>query len=321
MFESLVKEIKNHKTIIIHRHENPDGDALGSQFGLKRFIELNFSKKRVYAVGKDDANYLKPLFPKPQQIKDIVYKNSLVIIIDTANVERISSNILWNLANKTIKIDHHPPKNNFANINIIDTKASSSSEIIASLFFSNKSYKIDSKAASYIYLGMITDTNRFMFESVTSKSLGLAAKIYDVGIKKEIKKIYDILYSRPLNEVRFIGYLLQNYKVDKKISYFVAPKNIHKKFNLDYSVVSSAVNNLLSSKNIHYAAYASFDSENKSWKISLRSRAKKVNQICEEFGGGGHKHACGIKLEKIELFSKIIERLKNIDEYKSKHKN
>lgn len=132
-FETILDKIKAHQTIIIHRHQNPDPDALGSQAGLKEIIAQNFPDKKVLMTGFDEPSLT--WISQMDQVTDKDYKEALVIITDTANRPRIDDE-RYTLGQCLIKIDHHPNDDVYGDFYYVDTSASSASEIIADFAFS-----------------------------------------------------------------------------------------------------------------------------------------------------------------------------------------
>ena len=84
MFESAINEIKKYNRIIIHRHTNPDGDAIGSQVGMKELLKKNFPEKEVYAVGDPAGRYAFIKGSTPDVIPDEYYNGALAIVLDTS---------------------------------------------------------------------------------------------------------------------------------------------------------------------------------------------------------------------------------------------
>lgn len=90
MFEQVLQAIREYDTIILHRHSRPDGDAMGSQLGLKHLIRENFPEKQVYAVG-DDPRYFGFMEDSAMDIiADEVYTGALSIILDSGAAHLIS---------------------------------------------------------------------------------------------------------------------------------------------------------------------------------------------------------------------------------------
>src|SRR5690554_4029908 len=159
MYKIIDEKIKKYNTIIIHRHKNPDMDAIGSQVGLYYLIKENYNNKNVYLVG--DTNK----FDKENKMNDIpdsYYENALVFIVDVA-VKDLVSDQRYNLAKEIIIIDHHQNETDILNsISFIDTNYSSATEYITEIFKS-LNYKFNKEAASYLFWGIVTDTGRFQW--------------------------------------------------------------------------------------------------------------------------------------------------------------
>ena len=131
LYEEIFLKIKENDKIIIHRHERPDPDAYGSQGAMYQLIRENFPEKEIITVGKDSPS-LNFLFMNTEvNVED--YKDALVIVTDTANFPRIDGK-LFTKNNFLIKIDHHPPLDDYGNINLVDTEVSSCSELIYNFY-------------------------------------------------------------------------------------------------------------------------------------------------------------------------------------------
>jgi phosphoesterase RecJ-like protein len=132
MFEQVLTEIKNYKTIIIHRHSSPDGDALGSQIGLKHIIQDNFPEKTVYVVGDGAKRYSFMDGSTMDEIDDSEYEGALAFILDCGASSLVSDD-RYKKAAKVIRIDHHIYCENFADIEIVDTSYESCCGLITEL--------------------------------------------------------------------------------------------------------------------------------------------------------------------------------------------
>ena len=106
MFKQALELIKKYDTIIIHRHTNPDGDAIGSQTGMQQLLQCNFPKKSVFIVGDDPKRYGFMDNCAPQTVADETYKGALAIILDTS-VKSMISDGRYTTAEKTLRFDHH----------------------------------------------------------------------------------------------------------------------------------------------------------------------------------------------------------------------
>lgn len=318
MKKELLSEIKKYEKIIIHRHQKPDGDALGSQLGLAEIIRENFPKKQVEVFGSEiefENNSIKNIFKSKtnnslfDEINESSYDNSLVIVTDTANVDRIEGMEFFR-GEKIFKIDHHTSTEVYGTYEWVDSDASSTCEMI-SLWAKGNKLIVSKDAANFLLTGMITDTGRFMFNSVKPETFEAAEFLMQNGAK--IHKIVNKLNDRNLNFARIQGFVLSNLNFKNGISTFILPKGTEKKFKVDYNTASSLIFLLMSFKEANYAAYLSYDSKNKIWKGSLRSKKKPINEIAEKFDGGGHQMAAGFKLKDSKQFSEIIEELKKLN--------
>ena len=145
MFERILQTIKEHDTIIIHRHQKPDGDALGSQIGLKYLIQDNFPEKTVYTVGDGAGRFSFMADSVMDTIADSVYENALAIILDSASRHLISDD-RYSLAEKTIRIDHHIFCGQIADVEVIDTSFESCCGMVTE-FVSESGLQLDPLAA------------------------------------------------------------------------------------------------------------------------------------------------------------------------------
>ncbi len=313
MKKELLQQIKKYEKIIIHRHQRPDGDALGSQLGLKEIIKDNFPKKTVLAFGDREEfknNSISNIFKEEfDNVSVEDYNGSLTIVTDTANVDRIEGMDFFR-GESIFKVDHHASAEQYGAYEWVESKISSASEMIANWARENK-LKVSAVAATYLLTGMVTDTGRFMFNSVTSDTLNEAHYLMEDGAN--ISKIANKLNDRGIAFARIQGHILSNMEFSKGVSWYMLPKGLHKKFKLDYNSASSMVFLLMSFSEAQYAAYISYDSKAKVWKGSLRSRKKPINKLAEQFDGGGHEMAAGFKLKDKKDFAKVVAELKKLN--------
>ena len=184
IYKQILKQIKKANTIIIARHVGPDPDALGSSLGLKQLIIDNFPNKKVYCIGSPAAKfrYLGELDKLPENID-----NALLIVTDTPDHKRVDG-IDPRKINNSIKIDHHPYVETMCQLEWIDDKASSASQMILELAFQTN-LKLTKEAGEKLYIGLIADTNRFMFSYTNSKTFDIVSRLLketNIDITKNI---------------------------------------------------------------------------------------------------------------------------------------
>ena len=173
MFEKIIQEIRGFDRIILHRHSFPDGDALGSQVGLKELIRDNFPEKTVYAVGDRSNRYGFIEGSEMDEIPDEAYHGALCIILDSAEHGLVNDD-RYTLASRTVRMDHHIYCETFTDVELIDTSFESCAGMVAALA-KEQGLKVSPKAAAAIYTGMVTDSGRFRYDSTTARTFELAA--------------------------------------------------------------------------------------------------------------------------------------------------
>lgn len=305
IYKEILKQIKKYNTIVIARHVGADPDALASQIALKDIIVNNFPLKKVYVVGMPASRfkYLGTL----DKLTDEMYENSLLIVTDTPDKKRVDG-VDTTRFSKTIKIDHHPFVEKYCDIECINDKASSASQIIIDFAFSMK-LKITKEAAEKLYIGIVADTNRFLFSYTTPNTFDLVSKlIKETNIN--FTSLYDNLYLRSLKELKFQSYIINNMIVtENKFGYIKLTDDVLKKFDVDAATAGNMVNNFNYIEDFVSWAVFTEDKNNDFIRGSIRSRGPIINEVASKFGGGGHKLASGVRLKNFEEVDKLVEAL------------
>lgn len=307
-YTKIYNQIKKNDKIVIARHIGPDPDALSSQLALKNSILAKFPKKKVYAVGAPAASfkYLGSL----DKFNEEMYENSLLIVVDTPDIKRVDG-VDVKRFNQVIKIDHHPFVEKFGTIEIVDDTASSAAQLVLELI--NKTpLVLNKEIGEKIFIGIVSDTNRFLFKYTTPKTFKLISNlISDTNI--DFTKLYEKLYLRPAKESKFQGYIADNMIITKKgFGYIKITDKILKKYNVDAATAGNMVNNFNYINEIYAWAIFSEDTNNGFIRCSIRSRGPIINETAQHFGGGGHIYASGARLKSFDLVDELIEELDNI---------
>ena len=183
MFQELLNEIKNHQTIIIHRHKNPDGDAMGSQIGLKHILKDNFPEKTVYMVGDAAGRYDFIEGSTMDVIPDGTYADALAIVLDTS-ARHLISDERYPTAHRTARMDHHIFVEKICDVEVVDTSYESCCGLVAA-FAVDCGLALSSASAKALYTGMVTDSGRFRYDSTSSQTFRLASFLleqeFDIG--------------------------------------------------------------------------------------------------------------------------------------------
>ncbi|MDD2181158.1 MAG: bifunctional oligoribonuclease/PAP phosphatase NrnA [Bacilli bacterium] len=313
--KKIYKKIKQYDTIVIARHVGPDPDAISSQVGLRDVILNTFPNKKVYAVGcpASKFKYLGQL----DKFKDEMYENSLLIVLDVPDKARIDG-VNPDLFEYLIKIDHHPYVEEFCDIEWIDETSSSAAQMVIELILNTK-LKITKEAAEKLFIGVVADTNRFLFYYTTPKTFDLISNL----IKKtniDFTNLYEELYLRPLKEVKFQGYITNNLKVTENgLGYIMLSDEILKEYGVDPASAGNMVNNFNYIEEMITWIILSEDKNNNNIRGSIRSRGPVINEVAANYNGGGHIYASGVRLAKDENSEKLIKELDQVClEYKQK---
>ena len=310
MFKKIYKKIEEFDTIVIARHIGVDPDALASQLALRDSIKLTFPNKKVMAIGTGSAKFFH--IGRLDRLEKV--NNALLIIVDTPDKRRVDS-VDFSQFSYMIKIDHHPFVEEFCNIEYIEDTASSACEIIMNLIL-NTDLQCDSSIASTLYLGLTSDSNRFLFDSCTSNTFGLVSIFLD-RYNFELSEVYKKLYMRPMNEVRLEGYIALNMNVTKNgLGYIQITDEVIKQFEVDSASAGNMVNNFNFINEMLVWATLTEDIKNDQIRVSIRSRGPEINQLAEKFNGGGHKFASGAKLKNFDEAMLLMKELDNLlEEY------
>lgn len=303
----VLEKIKEYDRIIIFRHFRPDGDAVGSTKGLQRILQLSFPEKEVILQNCDSSDYLAFLGDEEELLSEELYADALGIVIDTATTSRIS-NQKYALCKELIKIDHHIDTETYGDISLVEEERSSSCELIAAFYSTMQDeLKIDTEAATYLYAGMVTDSGRFRFRSVSGDTMRLAGMLLDQGIDTDT--LYANLYMKEFDEFKFQGYVLNNIKITGNgVSYIYIDRSTMEEYGLSYEQASACVSYMDSIKNsLIWIAFIDTDNAN-DIRVRLRSRFVTVNELAEQYEGGGHACASGATVHSLEQMQELIDK-------------
>ena len=312
----VLDKIKEYDKIIIFRHKRPDGDAVGSTKGLREILRLTFPEKEISLINNDYSDYVGFLGGEDGQMPDEYYADALGIVIDTATLDRIS-NPKFALCKELVKIDHHIEKEPYGDCSYVEEERSSACEIIAAFYDAFKDeLKINKDAATYIYAGMVTDSGRFRFRSVSGDTLRLAGMLLDLGVDTDT--LYANLYMRDFHTLKFQSYVYNKMKITENgVAHLYVDLAMQRKFGLTSEEASASVSYMESIRNsLIWIAF--IENKDGSIRVRLRSRFVTVNEIAENYHGGGHACASGAtvysKKEMKALIKDCDARLKEFKE-------
>ena len=233
--------------------------------------------------------------------------NTLLIVLDVPNKNRIDGIEGLNYTS-LIKIDHHPEEDIDGKINWVDVNKSSASQMVTELLLNTK-LKINEKVASNLFLGIVADSERFSLKNTTYETFDTVMQLIKVS-NIDFTSLYDILYSRPFNEHKFIAYITNNLIIDNnKMGYIKISDDVLKEYNVDIATPSNIINSYNFINELLVWMFVTEDIKNNMYKISIRSRGPIINEIASKYNGGGHKFACGARLETMDEVDNLIKEL------------
>ena len=305
-FKNILRKIKQYNTIVIARHTSPDPDAVASQIALRDAIKLTFPKKNVYAVGVSVAKF--KTYGILDKIDETTFtEDALLIALDVPNKSRIDG-VDINAFKEIFKIDHHPSEEDFGECDWVDETSSSTCQMIIELLFET-GMKFDRKIAENLYMGVVSDSDRFLITYTTAKTFRLVAQLIEKS-QIDFTKLYANLYERPYSEIKFHGYLSENLNItDNGFAYLVITPEILKEFNVDSATPSNMINDFSNIRGIYVWMFATYDERIEIYKVNIRSKGPVINDTAAMYGGGGHKYASGARIREIDEVNKLIESL------------
>ncbi len=303
--KKIYKKIKKYKYIVIARHTGPDPDAIASQIALRDSIKLTFPEKKVIAVGAGVSKFKKFGLLDKSEFTNL--SDTLLIITDVPTKERVDG-IEELKYSEIIKIDHHPCEKKVADLEWVDDTASSACQLIAELIL-NTNLKLDQNIASNLFLGIVSDSDRFLIAYTTVKTFKIITRLIEES-QIDFVSLYDKLYERPINEIKFHGYISENLEfTDNGLAYIKITPEILKNYGVDTATPSNMINDFNYIKDVLVWTFITFDEKNEIFKINIRSRGPIINEIAMKYNGGGHKFASGARTPKETDIPNLIKDL------------
>ena len=311
MFEEAIRAIREYDTIIIHRHRNPDGDAMGSQAGLYNIIKDNYPQKAVYMVGDSTARYAFIAGQPMDEIPDSLYQNALAVILDTS-AEALISDGRYMKAAKTLRIDHHLFISRIADIEIVDSSYESCAGLVTQLAI-ECALKISSKAASALFAGTVTDSGRFRFDCTSAGTFRRVSFLLQAGI--DTNAIYSRLYTTSIEDLRLKAKFVEKIRfTEKNVGYIYITAEELKQLGISaYTATRGYVNTMADLEGVK--VWAAFAEGDEGILCELRSSGPDINPIAVKYGGGGHKKASGATVRDKDT---VLAMLRDLDEISDK---
>ncbi|MGC7160514.1 DHH family phosphoesterase [Metamycoplasma hominis] len=317
IFKKIEERIKAHKNIVIYHHIRPDGDCLGSQFGMKNLIKVNFPDKTVYTIGDSKGIYSFLEF-KMDKLPLEKLDDSLAIIVDANFKERLECREYLdnNCFDEVIRIDHHPNDDDLgASLRWVEPEAPAAAQQVTEIAY-ELGWKLNKEAATYLYLGIYTDSVKLSTNTTTAKTMLLVSWLWDNGSQKDL--IHTELSKRTLFDININTYISQNMKIANDVVSFYFPLSEQIKLGIKDPLKANRPFVLGSIDNTK--AWVFFTEEKPGQiRCEFRSNGCNVRNVAIKWGGGGHIRASGAQISDPNLIPMIIKDLeqetKNLADY------
>ena len=308
MFETILASIQEYDTIIIHRHHHPDGDAMGSQIGMKHIIQENFPQKTVYVVGDEAKHFHFMTDSVMDEIPDTTYEGALAIILDTAATHLISDS-RYQLAAKTARMDHHIFCEKIADEEVVDTSYESCCGLITQ-FAVDCGLRLSPIAAQSLYTGMVTDSGRFRYDGTTARTFRLAAVLMETGF--DTGELFRNLYADELAGKQLKAkFTMKIQTTANGVAYIYTDLAEFNALGLDtFTVSRGMVNTMADLKGI--PIWVNFTETEQGVLCEIRSNKFNINPVAVKYGGGGHQKASGATVADKEIAMAMLSDLNEI---------
>ena len=306
MFENILTLIEKYPRIIIHRHKNPDGDALGSQIGLKNILKDTYPDKEVLAVGDMTPRYAFMVSDGDiDEVPDELYANALAIILDTS-AKNLICDERYTTAEATARLDHHIFVEKIADEEVTDTSYESCCGLVTALAMEG-GLTVSPVAAKALYTGMITDSGRFRYDSTNAQTFRLASFLMERGF--DTSDIFRNLYSDELFFIQLRArFALKIQLTEHRVAYIYTTLDEARSYGADNFTISRGMVNVMGEiKGVD--SWVNFTETDEGVLCEIRSSVHNINPIAVKYGGGGHQKASGATLKDRDEAMRLLDDL------------
>jgi len=311
MYKALLQEIKKYDTIIIHRHTNPDGDAIGSQVGMKHLITSNFPEKKVYTVGDDAGRYSFMDESIMDEVEDSAYENALAIVLDCGGANMVNDE-RYKTAKATARMDHHMYTGAFTGVEVIETTFESCCGLIGDMIMT-EGLRIDEIGAKSLFTGLVTDSGRFRYDCTTARTFRIAAFLTEKA-NMDFNDLYSKMYAEDFNALkRRSEFILKIKFTEHNVAYIYSDAAEVERLNAEgmstFGISRGMVGVMGDIKGVDI--WVNFTESEGKVLCELRSSKFNINPIAVKYGGGGHEKASGATISDKET---AMAMLKDLDD-------
>lgn len=312
--EAIASLVRDEQKFLLTTHEGPDGDALGSLLGMHHLLE---------SLGKDSVMFLAAKeFPLPIEYRHLPLegvfheppadvRDRIVVFLDCGNIDRMPVDFLRDDGKLVVNIDHHHDNTEFGDLNFVDAGASCTAEIVYELSVL-LDVKVSPAMARALYIGIVTDTGKFMYDATDARTHRVAADLIEAGV--DVDDVNRRLYeSVPIEKIRLLSRALDklDLQCEGKLIISYITEDDYRETGAGEEMTEGIIDNLRAVDGIRVAAVIrdQVSRGRAARKISLRAGDDHidVSVLARKFGGGGHVRAagCSTELEYAEIVSEL----------------
>ena len=305
MFKKILEAVEKYDRIVIHRHNRPDGDALGSQIGMKHVILENFPHKQVWMVGDAPGFFGFMEGAEMDTLPDSAFEGALSIILDCGSAHLISDD-RYKLAAATVRMDHHIFCGQIADAEVIDTNYESCCGLITD-FVHQSGLRLNPLAAKSLYTGMVTDSGRFRYDGTTARTFRLASLLMEQPI--DTNALFRDLYADDFASKKLkASFILKIQFTANKVAYIYTTREEFDALGMDtFTVSRGMVNTMADIKGTDI--WVNFTEADNGVLCEIRSNKYNINPIAVKYGGGGHAKASGATVPNKETAMAMLADL------------
>jgi phosphoesterase RecJ-like protein len=298
--DQVIEALRANDRFLLTTHEGPDGDALGSLLAMQGILEQ---------LGKDSVMFLAAKeFPLPVEYRfmpltDVFHEppadvaDRVLIFLDCGNIDRMPVEWLRRSGARILNIDHHHDNTRFGTVNVVDTEVSCTAQIVYEIS-KRLGVALTPELASALYVGLVTDTGKFMYENTDAVAHRMAAELIEAGV--DVDDTYQRLYERvPIEKLRLIARALEKIERfdDGRLAVTYIDAGDYSATGAGEVLTEGIIDFVRSLEGTSVAAVIrdKTDGGRSARKVSLRSTdgAVDVSAIARLHGGGGHRRAAG----------------------------
>ncbi len=321
MLKDILGVLLDHDRFVITTHQRPDGDAIGSQVSLGRFLEK--LGKDVVLFNSDPVPPNLDWMPGSEAVRtgntlnnlDAVSRADLFIVVDTNSRDRLGKTVERALdlySGPVLLIDHHTAPESWFTWALRDENAAATGELIYDLISAHDQSLIDPVIATALYTALMTDTGSFRFAAVTPKIHQITADLLERGSQPPPEVYSSVYENHSRSWPRLISMILQGvmFLCDGKLAYVTIPRRMLTSTDADSTEIHGVSDMLMSISGVHVTLL--FTQIKDGVKVSFRSKGNyRMDQWAQTYGGGGHHNAAGafIRLPLRDAVERVLEAI------------